>query len=97
MSLRDNQKDQVRDATDIVSLIAEQIKLVQKGREFLGLCPFHDDKNPSMNVVPHKQFYKCFSCDASGDVFSWMMNLFMMIFVCDIVMLICAARLCKTI
>ena len=74
MAVRDDQKMEVQQATDIVSLVAEQITLRQKGREFAGLCPFHEDKNPSMYVVPHKQIYHCFVCGASGDVFSWMMN-----------------------
>lgn len=66
-----DQKDQVQQATDIVRLIGEHVALKQKGREWVGLCPFHDDKNPSMHVVPHKQIYKCFVCGAGGDVFSW--------------------------
>jgi DNA primase catalytic core len=74
MAVRDDQKMEVQQATDIVSLVAEQIALRQKGKDFAGLCPFHEDKNPSMYVVPHKQIYHCFVCGASGDVFSWMMN-----------------------
>lgn len=74
MAIRDDIKTQVQQATDIVRLIGEQVALRPKGREFAGLCPFHDDKNPSMQVSPIKQIYKCFSCGAGGDVFSFTMN-----------------------
>ncbi len=61
----------VRVATDIVELIAEHLALRPKGREFVGLCPFHDDKNPSMYVVPNKQIFHCFVCGAGGDAFTF--------------------------
>lgn len=70
---RDDQKLQVQQATDIVRLIGEEVSLRPKGRELMGLCPFHDDKRPSLHVSPLKQIYKCFSCGAGGDVFSFMM------------------------
>lgn len=68
--------DTVRDATDLVRLIGEQVALRPKGREHVGLCPFHDDKNPSFAVVTHKgnAFYKCHSCGAGGDAFDFVMN-----------------------
>ena len=70
--LADNgDKDRVRDATDIVRLIGEHVALKPKGREFVGLCPFHNDRNPSMNVVPAKQIFHCFVCNAGGDCFSF--------------------------
>jgi len=72
--------DRVRDASDIVRIIGEHISLKPKGREFVGLCPFHDDRTPSMTVVPHKQFYKCFSCGASGDVFTFVQKFLRMEF-----------------
>lgn len=70
----------MRDASDIVRIIGEHISLKPKGREFVGLCPFHDDRTPSMTVVPHKQFYKCFSCGASGDVFTFVQKFLRMEF-----------------
>ncbi|MBL8762983.1 MAG: DNA primase [Phycisphaerae bacterium] len=66
--------DRVREATDIVRLIGEHISLRSKGREYLGLCPFHDDHTPSMAVVPSKQIYYCFSCGAGGDALSFVKN-----------------------
>lgn len=64
-------RDRVRDASDIVRVIGEHLQLKPKGREFVGLCPFHDDHKPSMNVVPAKQIFHCFSCGAGGDVFTF--------------------------
>jgi len=74
MPTREDDKLRVQQATDIVRLIGEQVSLRPKGKEFAGLCPFHDDKSPSMFVSPAKQIYKCFSCGAGGDVFSFVMN-----------------------
>ncbi|MBN8597658.1 MAG: DNA primase [Planctomycetes bacterium] len=67
----DGEKQRVRDASDIVRIIGEVVALKPKGREYAGLCPFHDDHNPSMGVVPHKQIFHCFVCGASGDVFTF--------------------------
>ncbi|MEX0775942.1 MAG: DNA primase [Phycisphaeraceae bacterium] len=77
---RDDVKNQVQQATDLVRLIGEQVALRPKGKEFLGLCPFHDDKNPSMHVSPAKQIYKCFSCGAGGDAFAFVMSYHKMTF-----------------
>lgn len=82
MSFRDNgDKEKVQAATDLVRLVGEQVNLRPKGKEFAGLCPFHDDKTPSMQVSPQKQIYKCFSCGAGGDAFSFVMNYHKMTFV----------------
>jgi len=64
---------QVAQATDLVELVSTYIALKRKGKEFVGLCPFHDDKNPSLNVSAAKQIFKCFSCGAGGGVFQWLM------------------------
>ena len=64
-------RQRVRDASDIVSVIGEHLSLKAKGREYACLCPFHDDHNPSMSVVPHKQIFHCFVCGAGGDVFTF--------------------------
>ncbi|MFZ1989811.1 MAG: DNA primase, partial [Alphaproteobacteria bacterium] len=65
--------NQVAQATDIVDLIGQYIALKKRGKEFLGLCPFHDDKKPSLNVSPAKQIFKCFACGAGGGVFQFLM------------------------
>ena len=69
-------KDRVREAVDLVALISEFIPLQQRNREWVGLCPFHDDHKPSLCVVTHKgqPFYKCFSCDESGDCFEFVIK-----------------------
>src|SRR5215510_672767 len=62
---------QIRDACNIVELVGEHVALKRAGREFKGLCPFHDDRRPSMSVVPHKQIFHCFVCGTGGDVFKF--------------------------
>ena len=62
---------QVQQANDIIDVIGEHVSLKKKGREMVGLCPFHDDHRPSMNVNPIKQIFKCFSCGAGGDIFKF--------------------------
>ena len=64
----------VRSKVDIVDVIGERIPLVAKGKNFFGVCPFHEDTNPSMSVSREKQIYRCFSCGASGNVFSFLMD-----------------------
>ena len=74
MNGRDDQKLLIKEATDLVRLIGQDLALKRQGREFVALCPFHDDQRPSLTIVPQKQIYHCFVCKAGGDVFSWMMN-----------------------
>jgi DNA primase len=63
--------NQVQQANDIVDVISEHVNLVKKGREMVGLCPFHDDHRPSLNVNAVKQIFKCFACGVGGDVFKF--------------------------
>lgn len=63
--------NEIRKKIDIVDLIGEYIPLSQKGKNFFGVCPFHNDTNPSMSVSREKQIYKCFSCGASGNIFTF--------------------------
>ena len=74
MAVFHDQKDQVQQATDLVSLVSEHVALRPRGNEFVGLCPFHDDRNPSLTVAPRKQIFHCFVCSTGGDVFGWMMK-----------------------
>ncbi len=64
---------QVAQATDIVELIGQYVALKRRGKEFVGLCPFHDDHKPSMYVSPAKQIFKCFACGAGGGVYQFLM------------------------
>ncbi len=66
--------DEVRERADLVEVIGEHVPLKRAGKEFKGLCPFHQEKTPSFCVVPAKGFYKCFGCGESGDVFSFLMK-----------------------
>ncbi len=60
--------NQVQQANDIVDLVGEHISLARKGKEMVGLCPFHDDHRASLYVNAAKQIFKCFACGAGGDV-----------------------------
>ncbi len=62
---------QVQQATDIVDLVSQYVALTKAGKEFKGLCPFHNDHKPSMYVVPAKQIFHCFVCQAGGGVFKF--------------------------
>ena len=64
-------KDRVKQATDIVDLIGGMIPLTQKGRDYIGLCPWHDDTRPSFTVNPVRQSFVCWVCDIRGDVFEF--------------------------
>ncbi len=66
--------EQVRQATDIVQVIGEYIKVVKRGRRFLALCPFHTEKTPSFSISPDKQLYYCFGCGRGGTVFNFLME-----------------------
>ncbi len=69
-------RDRVLESTDLVALVGESVVLRPKGREHVGLCPFHEDHKPSFSVVTHKSnaFYNCFSCGASGNAIDFMIN-----------------------
>ena len=62
----------IRNKVDIVDVIGERIPLVKKGKNFFCICPFHDDTNPSMSVSREKQIYTCFTCHATGNVFTFL-------------------------
>jgi DNA primase len=63
--------NQIQQANDIVDVISEHVSLTKKGREMVGLCPFHDDHRPSLYVNSAKQIFKCFACGAGGSVFTF--------------------------
>jgi DNA primase len=67
-------KEQVRQAIDIVDLVGSYVQLRRSGRNFVGLCPWHDDSKPSLQVNPDRQSFKCWVCDYGGDVFSFIMR-----------------------
>jgi len=70
-------KEQVRAATNIVDVVSETVALtpIRNGIDYVGLCPFHEDKNPSFHVYPDRQTYRCWVCDVGGDCFRWLMEI----------------------
>ena len=64
---------EIRSRADIVAVIGQHVQLKKAGRSWKGLCPFHGEKTPSFNVMPDKGFFHCFGCQASGDVFKFVM------------------------
>ncbi len=65
----------IKERVDIVALISRYVPLKQAGRNFKGLCPFHQEKTPSFNVSREYRSFKCFGCDASGDVFEFLQRI----------------------
>jgi len=70
-----NTANEIRSKVDIVELVSEYLPLIKKGQYYWGVCPFHNDKNPSMSVDPKRQTYNCWSCHASGNVFTFLQNI----------------------
>lgn len=67
--------DQVRLSIDIVDIVGDHVALTRRGKNFVGLCPFHDDSTPSLNVSQEKQIYKCFACGAGGNSFTFLRDI----------------------
>lgn len=66
--------DDIRERVVLADVVGRRVKLVRKGREHSGLCPFHNEKTPSFTVNEEKGFYHCFGCGAHGDIFSFVQN-----------------------
>ena len=66
--------NEIRNSIDIVDVVSSYVSLTPRGKNYFGVCPFHDDTNPSMSVTKDKQIYKCFSCGATGNVFNFIMD-----------------------
>lgn len=74
VSMNNDLANTIRSKVDIVDIIGERIPLTARGKNFFCVCPFHDDSNPSMSVSREKQIYTCFSCHATGNVYTFLMN-----------------------
>ena len=72
--LTNEEINNIRSSVSIVDVISDYIPLTKKGKNYFGVCPFHDDHAPSMSVSETKQIYKCFSCGATGNVFNFIMD-----------------------
>ncbi len=68
-------KERIRQAVDIVDLVGSHMQLRRQGRNYVALCPWHDDSRPSLQVNPERQSFKCWVCDIGGDVFSFVMQM----------------------
>ena len=66
--------DEVREKNDIVDVISSYVSLKKRGSNYVGLCPFHNEKTGSFSVSPNKQMYYCFGCGAGGNVFTFLMQ-----------------------
>jgi DNA primase len=74
MAIPDHIIDEIRERADLVEVIGEVVALKKRGKNFVGLCPFHPEKTPSFSVSPDKQMYYCFGCQAGGNVFSFLIE-----------------------
>lgn len=74
IALKNDIVNDIRRRVDIVDIIGERIPLIARGKNFFGVCPFHNDSNPSMCVSREKQIYTCFSCHATGNVYTFLEN-----------------------
>ena len=66
--------EQVRQRSDVVDIISSYVNLKRTGSNYVGLCPFHNEKTASFSVSPSKQMYYCFGCGAGGNVFTFLME-----------------------
>lgn len=72
MYIGEDKLEQIKDSIDIVDLIGSYVPLTKRGKNYLGLCPFHKEKTPSFTVNPDGKFFKCFGCGAGGDAFTFL-------------------------
>jgi DNA primase len=74
MRIPDSVIDDIRAASDLVEVISQYVPLKRRGKNYVGLCPFHQEKTPSFSVSPEKQMYYCFGCAKGGNVFTFVME-----------------------
>jgi DNA primase len=75
MAIVDDDIERIRSTVSIVDVVSQHVQLRKSGRNWLGLCPFHAERTPSFNVREETGRYKCFGCDASGDVFTFVQEI----------------------
>ena len=67
--------EEVRQSNDVVDIISQYVHLTRKGRNYFGLCPFHNEKSPSFSVSPDRQIFHCFGCGVGGNVYTFLMKI----------------------
>ena len=75
MRISDEKIDEIRNTNDIVEVVSGYVHLKKRGKNFLGLCPFHTEKTPSFTVSAEKQMYHCFGCGKGGNIFTFVMEM----------------------
>jgi len=74
MKIPQEKFEEIAQANDIIEVVSGYIQIKKRGKSFLAVCPFHPDKNPSLHISQEKQVYHCFSCKASGNVYTFVQN-----------------------
>ncbi len=74
MRISEQKIDEIRNAADVVDIVSGYVQLRKRGKNFIGLCPFHQEKTPSFTVSEEKQIFHCFGCGAGGNVFKFLMD-----------------------
>lgn len=75
MRIPDDTIEEVRNSTDIIDVVSAYVRLKKRGKNYLGLCPFHTEKTPSFTVSAEKQMYHCFGCGKGGNLFTFVMEM----------------------
>ena len=74
MHIPEQKIEEIRSAVDIVDLVSQYVPLRKRGKNYIGLCPFHSEKTPSFSVSSDKQIYHCFGCHNGGNLFKFLME-----------------------
>ena len=74
MRIPEEQIEEIRNSADVVDIVSGYVQLKKRGKNYIGLCPFHNEKTPSFTVSHEKQIYHCFGCHAGGNVFKFLMD-----------------------
>jgi DNA primase len=72
MRIPESKIEEIRESVDIVDVISQHVQLRKRGKNFIGLCPFHSEKTPSFTVSDEKQIFHCFGCHTGGNVFKFL-------------------------